>query len=192
MFNKPLKNIIQNRFVIRIPSGIEISMQGTEIDREAASKEIIAPKEEIEEVNKNIESLQGTTEQKKKLEAEILRLNLERQYFEFLYLDQFLATTSKLILRYIGKNPITVGLYNNYTGKINISEEQREIILTILINNNLVINESGQIKITQKGIQFITFLDWLIRTYGPQATITAKDFAVMEYKEHAEAAATGK
>ena len=47
MFNKPLKNIIQNRFVIRIPSGIEISMQGTEIDREAASKEIIAPKEDL-------------------------------------------------------------------------------------------------------------------------------------------------
>lgn len=111
---------------------------------------------------------------------EIRTLELTCEFNEFMYLNEFLVSTTKHVFIKISLQTITIEHYDfifNY-----ISLQQRRIIKDVLEGSGLIsVYQPGNILVlTEKGIRFKAFLDWRSKTFGPLSIYPAFERSQLE------------
>lgn len=96
----------------------------------------------------------------------IRTLEITSEFNEFMYLNEFLVSTTKHVFRQISLQTITVENYDILFSKISL--QQRRIIRDVLESSGLICVYPGNLLgLTEKGNKFRTFLDWRLETFGP-------------------------
>lgn len=108
----------------------------------------------------------------------IQRLEIISEFNEFMYLNEFLVSTSKYVFRQIAIKPITIENYDALFSQI--SFQQRYIIKDVLKNTGLIYEYQGLLSLTEKGYKFLAFLDQRIEAFGPLSIFPSFERALME------------
>jgi hypothetical protein len=162
-YNASIKEVLNNISKFRL-GGFEASVDrqvptaentGDDIEKLSAVEidKIIA---ENEEIKKEMKDKEGFTKY----------LFGRAQYYEFLYLDRILVPNTKNALNHISGRPTTKENFLNsfrLPPQMQGQREEKEAIVDALLTNELIIPENGLLKITNKGLAFLDFLNGLYK-----------------------------
>lgn len=168
------------RLTVKGPGGTEISMSLPQAESETRALEEIGDGaivlsieeqdqlleeqdqllEEIEEINRKMIKAK---DEKGVLESQIKDLVMEKEkeilHWRVQYLNLFLVPTTKRVLEWFTLIPdgTTEQIYNNTWNTIIPKPDNRDVILRVLIQSELLIGDEGRLKITPFGEFFIKF-----------------------------------
>lgn len=150
IFRKPISGLIEKIRDLKAPGvGISTCQEATQGLQKSPESLIIETfvKREIEHLN--------TIQSKDDI---IHQLWTERVRWEFDYLNLFLVAKTKTVLRFLAQRipPITREDYLKAWPQD--QQEQRDIVLNVLLDNGLVVDSSGILLVTDKGIAFNQFV----------------------------------
>lgn len=165
-FQSAIDFYLRNIGLMKLPGGVEIQSQQSTNDTTSNSESqknlVLTPEQQ-----KNIEDFIVDLEGKQKLSEEERRALSQRLdemshiaiEWKFRYLNMFLVLNTKNVLHWFSNNsPQTRESYNTLWHSIINDEEQRSIILDVLIFYGLLLEANGFINITDHGYSFLQFI----------------------------------
>lgn len=109
----------------------------------------------------------------------IRTLEIISEFNEFMYLNEFLVSTTKNVFRQIAIQAITVENYD--ISFSNISPQQRHVIKEVLKNSGLISEYPGNLLgLTEKGNKFLNYLNWRIENFGSLSILPTFERAQLE------------
>jgi hypothetical protein len=157
IFRKDIKALMRRAVTIRFPGG-ELSTSQAEPTAEAAQKASPDPPGE-QILPQNVPPTQGqvtlTQDQFKQLADGLLAANTRAFFWEYAYLDYFLAPFTKLVLYWLDslKGGLTLPLYHSQFA--HVPAHERKAIIDALTGHLLIQLKGNLIEVTPKGHQYI-------------------------------------
>lgn len=170
-FRSELSAFIRNIGKIRLPGGTEITTQEPSDDQATEQSPepgaVTLTPQQVELVRQHLETLsqQATdaNQQREDVINEAVEIVTQKDrlilYWWCKYLDEFLVLKSKLVLAWFAAQEMapTARAYHIAWTPAIAEEEQRETILTVLLNFGLISEQGGLLRITDYGNYFLRF-----------------------------------
>ena len=165
-FHQALDTFLRNIAHMKLPGGVEFQSQAQPSSgAESTVEDTPAPLSEehskqVEDLRSKIGELQELSQAEKEL--------LSRQYgaalaatswWKFSYLNLFLVPQTKQVLMWFSQNPPqTRSTYSTLWTPFIQNEQQRTVTLDVLIQNGLLEDSEGMIRLTPEGYAFLQFV----------------------------------
>lgn len=171
-FQATLDAYLRNIGLMKLPGGFEIqSNQRTpfEVTSSESEKNLVLTPEEQSNINLFITELEQsaslTETAKRDLEQQLDGMASIAIEWKFRFLHQFLVFSTRRVLHWFSQvQPQTRDGYFAIWASVILDEEQRSIILELLLHFGLLIDKDGLIQITDHGFSFLQFVGIIPQT----------------------------
>jgi hypothetical protein len=165
-FQSSIQDFLGHIASMKLPGGIEVQREAPILREPSSSTEDgsrALSLEEIEKIKSTIDDLEQKiqlTDEDRKLYKEALnRVYIDKTYWKFQYLSLYFVPNTKNVLYWISKlGPCNKQQFHRDLATIIPNQSQREIILTVLIENKMITEENDELKITNEGYLFLQFI----------------------------------
>ena len=156
-FHDAIESLLKNISSMKVPGGFEFQRQNQ------------VPPTVVEGENKELFKIQ----ENKKLpdnEKRYSDLLSSVKYWRFSYLNQFFVQETKNVLLWFSRStPLTRQSFDIIWTPYILDQNQRNLILSVLLQNNMVSEKDGLIKISEEGLSFLQFIGQIPPMPTPQA-----------------------
>ncbi len=153
-FHNAIESLLKNIGSMKFPGGFEFQRQN--------------PAPPIPEVENKV--LPEISENRKLSENEKRYSELinSARHWKFSYLNQFFVLQTKNVLSWFSRNtPQTRQSYDIIWTPYIIDQNQRNLTLSVLLQNGMISEKDGSIHITEEGLSFLQFLGYIPTTPSP-------------------------
>ena len=165
-FESEIKNFFKEGWSMKLPGPIEISTQQTSEANNIDNKVIESNTNRQENIDSLISILEDQSikhsEQRDRLEKLYAEKYNESLTWKFYFLNLFFVAGTKTILSWFRNcynlTAITDEIYNNSWKSYITDSEQRSIILSVLLQHNMIERIDNKIQITDEGVSFLNFI----------------------------------
>jgi hypothetical protein len=157
LFQSSIRLFLEQIVSVKLPGGAEFLLQ-TEKDGS-----ITLSSEEMEKITTIIDDLirqkQLTGDQKKLYEEALLKEYRNSAYWKFQYLSLYFVPNTKNVLKWISQSRVKnrIEFHRNWETLIP-NQSKRDIILTVLLENQMIKEEITGLSITPEGNVFLQFI----------------------------------
>lgn len=168
-FRSSIDELLSNIASMRFPGGIEIQSHvqapASDVD-EIEESNISIPESDLKEMDSSIVPLdesEGISKEELQMIQNEYRHKVEEcKLWKFQYLNLFFVQQTKNVLNWFSKSaPRTRQQYNLIWAPYIPNQEQRKVILEVLIQNGMLEESNGIIRITQEGHSFLQFTGYI-------------------------------
>lgn len=166
-FRTSIETFLINIGSMKLPGGLEIQRQDQPNpikDNKKLDDAILS--EDTHAMNEIESTLDEISQDENITEAEVQQLKYQYQqtaytarWWKFAYLNLFFVPQTKKVLSWFANNPPqTRQSYNTLWLPYIIDQNQRNIILSVLLQNEMLLEENSQIKIAPEGFSFLQYI----------------------------------
>jgi len=153
-FQDAIESLLKNIGSMKFPGGFEFQRQNPTPPIAEAENKVLLEISETKKVSEN--------------EKQYSELINSVRYWKFSYLNQFFVLQTKNVLSWFSRNPSqTRQSYDIIWAPYVIDQNQRNLILSILLQNGMISEKDGSIHITEEGKSFLQFSGYIPATPSP-------------------------
>ena len=165
-FHSSIDTFLRNIALMRLPGGFELQSQSQpNAPAEPPAEDSSAPlSEDAEAQADDLRSKIGEVETLSQAEKDLLSQQYEMaltnaSYWKFAYLNLFFIPQTKQVLQWFSQSPAQTRVtYSALWAPFIRAEQQRTIILNVLLQYGLLEEQQGLIRITPEGYAFLQFI----------------------------------
>lgn len=154
-FHDAIESLLKNIGSMKFPGGFEFQRQNQSLPVMEGENKILPEIRENKKLPDN--------------EKQYSELINSVKYWRFSYLNQFFVLQTKNVLSWFSRStPQTRQSYDIIWTPYILDQNQRNLILSLLLQNGMVSEKDGLIRVTDEGLSFLQFIGYIPNTPLPQ------------------------
>ncbi|RIK72865.1 hypothetical protein DCC62_18690 [candidate division KSB1 bacterium] len=166
-FHDALNTYLSNIRLVKLPGGIQLESPQNPLAAESGTRDSLTlSAADLDRLKEGISELERaynlSVDQKDAIKKRLDLISETANQWKFRYFNEFFVERTKFVLYWFSMAPPqSRASFHAHWARLNVDEQQRTIILNLLMQSGFVTEVGGVLRITQHGHSFLQFIGFI-------------------------------